>query len=151
MTGLRGGRHHHREREDETSHACVNPRMGDRRFGYNVSQLVRILLASIMAFACACNSGPKNTCTVPSNAIVAGGASGSTCTGLCVDAGSSGVFCIVDCTDGGNGICGPDTVCASGEPLSPKSFCLPTCSAVEGGVAACPSPLTCGDAGVCVP
>ena len=113
---------------------------------------MRLLVASVLAFACACNSAPKNACTSSSNAVISAGASASTCTGLCVDGGSGGSFCIVDCTDGGNAICGPDTACASAEPLSPKSFCLPTCGAIGGGDAGtCPAPLTCGDAGVCTP
>ena len=106
------------------------------------------VIASIMALACACNAAPKNSCTASSNAVTAAGTPGSTCTGLCVDAGPQGLFCVVDCTDGGNAVCGTDTACVSGEPLSPKSFCLPTCG---GDAGACPGPLTCGDAGVCLP
>lgn len=108
-------------------------------------------LVALGLLACACNSAPKNACATGTNSVVSSGQPASTCNGLCVDAGAEGVVCIADCTDGGNGVCSTGYACASGEPWSPKSFCLPYCAALDGGAASCPSPLACNDAGICAP
>ena len=111
---------------------------------------MRIFVAALVVLACSCNSAPKNSCTAPSSGVVAAATPTSNCNGVCVDGGSAGLVCVVDCTDAGDAVCDLGTSCASGEPFSSKSFCLPTCGVADGGET-CPSPLTCNDAGVCTP
>ncbi len=114
---------------------------------------MRYLVAATLILSSACNSAPKNSCVANGSSVLSSGENPSTCTGLCVDGGSQGLYCVSDCTDGGAAICGDsgETVCTSGEPWSPKSFCLPTCAALAAFDASCPSPLACNDAGVCAP
>ncbi len=113
----------------------------------------RALLACALLL-CACNSAPKNECTPTAHSLVSAGNPAASCDGICASipiAGDGGdasfVFCTIDCTDGGNADCTEGTTCVSGKPITPKSYCLIVCGDDAG---ACPSPLTCADAGVCL-
>lgn len=122
---------------------------------------MRHSIALLLFCVTGCNSAPPDSCTPYAQSVVAASTPPASCGGTCAslplaDGGDAGfLFCTIDCTSDQNACGDSGTTCISAQSKGinvDKSYCFFACGTDDAGndAGACPSPLFCYDAGVCL-